>query len=72
LEKAGFHHIRFLPNYKILNFDYINRHFVRFPVKGISPLLKVVRTLVPDRLAYLPVKVVASGMAVIADKQQAY
>ena len=70
LEKAGFAHIRFLPNYKILNLDYINRHFVRFPVKGVSPLLKSLRAVTPDKVAYLPVKVVASGMAVIADKQK--
>lgn len=72
LEKTGFHKIRFHPNYKVLNFDYIDRHFVRFSVKGISPLLNFVRTLTPDKLAYLPVKVVASGMAVIADKQEKY
>ena len=70
LEKAGFDHIRFIPNYKILSFDYINRHFVRFPVKGMSPLLKFLRAVTPDKLAYLPIKVVASGMAVIADKQK--
>jgi 2-polyprenyl-3-methyl-5-hydroxy-6-metoxy-1,4-benzoquinol methylase len=70
LEKTGFHNISFHPNYKILNFDYINRHFVRFPVKGMSPLLNIARTLTPDKLAYMPVKVVASGMAVIAEKRE--
>jgi 2-polyprenyl-3-methyl-5-hydroxy-6-metoxy-1,4-benzoquinol methylase len=69
LEKAGFHKIRILSNYKILNIDYINRHFVRFPVKGISLLLNFARKLTPDKLAYMPVKVVASGMAVIAEKR---
>jgi 2-polyprenyl-3-methyl-5-hydroxy-6-metoxy-1,4-benzoquinol methylase len=68
LNRTGFHKIRFLTNYKILNFDYINRHFVRFPIKGLSPLLGLTRKLIPDNLAYLPVKVVASGMAVIAEK----
>jgi len=70
LEKTGFHKIKFHSNYKILNFDYINRHFVRFPVKGISPLLNLARKLTPDKLAYLPVKVIASGMAVIAEKRE--
>ena len=69
LEKTGFHKISFHSNYKILNFDYINRHFVRFPVKGISPLLNLARKLTPHKLAYLPVKVIASGMAVIAEKR---
>lgn len=70
LEKAGFDNIRFHSNYKILNYDYINRHFVRFPVKGISPVLNMIRNLLPDKLAYEPVKIVASGMAIIADKQK--
>ena len=69
LEKTGFHKIRFHPNYKILNFDYINRHFVRFPVKGVSPILNLARNLTPDKLSYLPVKVIASGMTVIAEKR---
>jgi 2-polyprenyl-3-methyl-5-hydroxy-6-metoxy-1,4-benzoquinol methylase len=68
LEKTGFHKIKFHSNYKILNFDYINRHFIRFPVKGISPVLTFGRKLTPDRLAYMPIKVVASGLAVIAEK----
>ena len=68
LEKTGFYKIRFHPNYKILNFDYINRHFIRFPVKGINPLLSLVRKVTPNKLAYLPIKVIASGMAVIAEK----
>jgi 2-polyprenyl-3-methyl-5-hydroxy-6-metoxy-1,4-benzoquinol methylase len=70
LEKTGFHKIRFHPNYKILNFDYVNRHFVRFPVQGISPLLNFSRKLIPDQLAHMPVKIVASGMAVIAEKRE--
>ena len=70
LEKSGFHNIKFYSNYKVLNFDYINRHFVRFPVKGMSPLMNLVRKITPDKLAYMPVKVIASGMAVIAEKRE--
>jgi 2-polyprenyl-3-methyl-5-hydroxy-6-metoxy-1,4-benzoquinol methylase len=70
LEKTGFHEVRFHSNYKILNFDYINRHFVRFPVKGVSPSLNFARKLTPDKLAYLPIQIVASGMAVIAEKHE--
>ena len=69
-KKTGFQKIRFHSNYKILNLEYINRHFVRFPVKGISPLVNFARKVTPDRLAYLPVKVIASGMAVIAEKRE--
>ena len=70
LEEMGFHKIKFQPNYKILNFDYVNRHFIRFPVKGVSPLLNLARKLIPDKLAYLPVKLIASGIAVIAEKRE--
>jgi hypothetical protein len=69
LENSGFQNVRFYSNYKVLNFDYINRHFIRFPVKGISPLLNFIRILTPDKLAYMPFKVVASGMAILADKR---
>ena len=69
LEKTGFHRIKFHSNYKVLNFDYINRHFVRFPVAGISPVMNMTRRLTPDKLAYIPIKVVASGMTVIAEKR---
>lgn len=69
LERTGFQNIKFYPNYKVLNFDYINRHFLRFPVKGISPLINLVRKILPDKWAYLPINIIASGMAVIAEKR---
>jgi len=68
LKKTGFHNIMFFPNYKILNIDYIYRHFVRFHVKGLTPLLSVVRKLTPHKLAYMPIRLIASGVAVIAEK----
>jgi 2-polyprenyl-3-methyl-5-hydroxy-6-metoxy-1,4-benzoquinol methylase len=70
LKNTGFCRVRFQPNYKVLNFDYIQRHFVRFPVKGITPLMNLVRKIFPNQLAYLPFRVVASGMAVMAQKEQ--
>jgi 2-polyprenyl-3-methyl-5-hydroxy-6-metoxy-1,4-benzoquinol methylase len=70
LEKTGYHKIKFHPNYKVLNFDYINRHFVRFPVNVISPLINLARKTIPDKIAYMPVRVIASGMAVIAEKRE--
>lgn len=68
LEKTGFHNIRFLPNRKVLTFDYINRHFQRFPVKGISPVMNLARRIMPRWLAFKPFKIAGSGMALIADK----
>jgi SAM-dependent methyltransferase len=69
LEKAGFYKARFYPNCKVLNLDYVTRHFARFPVKGITPLMNLARKMTPYKLAYAPFKVVASGMAVIAEKR---
>lgn len=69
LEKTGFQYIKFLSNYKILSFDYIHRHFVRFPVKGLSPLMNFARKITPNMLANMPLKVIASGMALIAQKE---
>jgi hypothetical protein len=69
LEKTGFYNVRFYSNYKVLNFDYITRHFVRFPVPGLSPILGLVRKIMPSAAANFPFKIVASGMAVIAEKR---
>ncbi len=68
LNSTGYCNPVFFPNYKYLNFDYINSHFERFPVKGLSPMIKIARFLTPNLIAYKPVKIVASGMGLIADK----
>lgn len=68
LERTGFHNVRFMPNHKVLTYDYINRHFLRFPVKGISPAMNFARRVMPRWLAFKPLKIAGSGMALIADK----
>jgi hypothetical protein len=68
LEKSGFENIKIIKNYKILSFDYIYKHFMRFPVLGLSPLVKYFRTITPDRIANKHFKIVASGMALVAGK----
>lgn len=68
LEGAGFKNISTAPNYKVLSFDYINRHFQRFTVPALTPLLGALRKATPEALAKRPVKLVASGMAVFAEK----
>lgn len=69
LEGSGFHKIKFCSNYKMLSLDYINRHFIRFPIHGLTPIVNLVREITPSILVDFPVKVVASGMAVIAEKR---
>jgi 2-polyprenyl-3-methyl-5-hydroxy-6-metoxy-1,4-benzoquinol methylase len=68
LQRLGFAEIRFHSNYKVLSFDYIYGHFERYPVPIISPVLKLLRKLLPDWIAHKPVKVVASGTMVTARK----
>lgn len=68
LENTGFKNVHILPNPKILDLDYINMHFQRYYVPFFSPLVKVIRTIVPDSLALHPIRLIASGMAVIAEK----
>ncbi|MBA2447582.1 MAG: class I SAM-dependent methyltransferase, partial [Chloroflexi bacterium] len=66
LERSGFDSIAITPNAKVLNLDYIHQHFQRFPVPLISPMLGFASKLVPTRLAYHPLILPASGMAVTA------
>jgi SAM-dependent methyltransferase len=68
LTKYGFKSIMFFPNYKILSIDYISRHFERYPVPVISPLLRLLRRSLPGRLANMRLKLVASGTMVLARK----
>jgi len=66
LEGAGFMEFHFVPNYKVLTFDYIVRHFDRFPVPVVSPLLRMIRKLLPAALANRSFRIVASGTMAIA------
>jgi 2-polyprenyl-3-methyl-5-hydroxy-6-metoxy-1,4-benzoquinol methylase len=66
--KAGFQHVRIKPNWKILTFDYIHAHFTRFPVPVLTPLMQLLRRVLPRAVAHWPVKIVASGMNVTATR----
>jgi SAM-dependent methyltransferase len=70
LQRLGFAEIRFHSNYKVLSLDYICGHFERYPVPVISPVLKAIRKLLPDWIAYKPIKIVASGTMVTARKAE--
>lgn len=69
LESAEFDRIQFFPNYKTLSFDYIAAHFDRFPVPIASPAVRMIRRALPAMLAHRPVQIVASGMMVLARRQ---
>jgi SAM-dependent methyltransferase len=66
--KAGFTKIQFFPNYKVLSFDYVAAHFERFPVPILSHFVDVLRSVLPERLAHRPMRIVASGITALAQK----
>ena len=69
LSQHGFTDIVDQPGVKTLSFDYIAGHFARYQVKGITPVTNFLRRVVPFGLRRQPVKVVASGMVLIARRQ---
>lgn len=67
--EAGLVPCDFRPNIKVLSFDYVYRHFERFRVPMISPLLSFVRWCVPDRLANRPIRITSSGSVLAIAKK---
>ena len=68
LERCGFHVIRLSPSRKILTLDYIARHFKRFRVPMLTPLMGLLRLAVPGRIAHRHLLVPASGLLAVARK----
>ncbi len=66
LSKAGFEDLSVQGCRKVLTFQYIGEHFDRFSVPLISPVLRAARALVPRALSSRPLKIVASGINVMA------
>ena len=72
LERCGFDEIRISPNRKVLTIDYLSRHFDRFRVPILSPLVGLLRRAVPNRIAHRHLLVSASGLMAIARKAGAH
>jgi len=68
LERCGFDVIRVSPSRKVLTLDYISRHFDRFRVPILSPLIGLLRRAVPGRIAHRQLLVPASGLLAVARK----
>lgn len=68
LERCGFDHIRVSPSRKVLTIDYLAHHFDRFPVPILSPLIRLLRRLLPGRIAHRRMWLSASGLMAIARK----
>jgi 2-polyprenyl-3-methyl-5-hydroxy-6-metoxy-1,4-benzoquinol methylase len=66
LYRTGFHQVLVEPGWKVLNLSYVTQHFVRYPVPFFSPLVRAVTYFVPHQLRERNLRVVASGMGVLA------
>ena len=70
LFKSGFHDVIVQPGWKVLNFDYIRKHFERYPVPVISPVLNFGTRVLPKRVQLRRRRVVASGIMVFSRKAE--
>ena len=68
LNKAGFSTIDVSPNWKILNFSYIDAHMQKFHVPVFSSVSKLLSIVLPRKLREWNVRMVASGMNVLSKK----
>lgn len=68
LGSCGFREIGIRPNHKVLTLDYLWRHFDRFKVPVVSPLIGLLRRITPDALAHRHVVIPASGLLATARK----
>jgi SAM-dependent methyltransferase len=68
LGSCAFHEIGIRSNRKVLTLDYLWRHFDRFKVPVVSPLIGLLRRITPDALAYRHMAIPASGLIAIARK----
>lgn len=66
LEHARFTDIRFRPNYKILNLQYVTAHFGRFPIPILTPAVHMLNRVLPQRVSLWPFRIVASGVTATA------
>jgi len=66
LFKTGYHEVVIRPGKKVLSQEYIYHHFERFPVPGLTSLIRWVYHLTPKALRQHSVTISASGMVVMA------
>ena len=68
LAQGGFTDIQLLDGTKLLSFDYVTRHFIRYPVIGVTPALRLMRALLPLAWQQRPWLIPAGGMIALARK----
>jgi glycosyltransferase involved in cell wall biosynthesis/2-polyprenyl-3-methyl-5-hydroxy-6-metoxy-1,4-benzoquinol methylase len=70
LFKSGFRDLIIQPGWKILNFDYVRKHFERFPVPVITPALNFGARILPKEMQLRRRRIVASGIMVFSRKSE--
>ena len=70
LFKSGFCDVIVQPGWKILSFDYIQKHFERFPVPVVTPVLNLGGRILPKRMQLQHRRVVASGIMAFSRKSE--
>lgn len=68
LFKSGFRDVIVQPGWKILNFDYVKKHFDRFPVPVLTRVFNFLARLLPERWRAKHHRVVASGIMAFSRK----
>jgi len=68
LLRCGFEGIIAAENVKCLSFEYVQSHFEKYPVSGLTWPIRILKSLLPKRVRFKPRQIVASGMAVMATK----
>ena len=68
LAQAGFTDIRLLGGTKMLSLDYVTRHFIRYPVVGLTPALRFLRWLLPVSWHQRPWLIPSGGLIALAHK----
>jgi SAM-dependent methyltransferase len=68
LQGAGFGRVALHRGTKKLSFDYVAAHFDKYPIAGLTPVLRVVRAITPRALREHLFPVVASGLVALARK----
>ncbi len=66
LDQTGFVNIAVTPGRKMLSPGYIIAHFERFPVPILTPVLKMLKYILPQWISNRPWQVTASGINLLA------
>lgn len=70
LFKSGFREAIVQPGWKILSLDYVSKHFERYPVPTMTPLVNFVARVLPKGMRQRHRRVVASGIMAFARKAE--